>query len=121
MRTKEERAAQLYLNCLNMGCGFRHEGDKAVVLCPDKFSRKGQEHPTLQIEIDKFGQLFIDLVPRSGVTPAAWRPPVRVGDKPAPVDKMELIRTGIEGATKQAERKKAIIRNVKKKWVTATY
>jgi hypothetical protein len=113
MRSREDRATQLYLNCLDLGCGFRHEGDKVIVLCPDKFNRKGQEHPTLQKEIDKFAQLFIDLVPRNGVVPDAWRPAPRADIKPTSPDKMELIRTGIDGAKKQAARKKAIVR---KQW-----
>lgn len=102
MRTIQQRAEQLYLNCLDMGCGFRHEGDKVIVLAPSKRGHKGQAHPVLQALIDKYFQpIFVTLVPRHGVRPDTWRQA-----EPPTVDKMAVIRRAVDGAKRQAARKK---------------
>lgn len=117
MRTRQDKAEQLYINCLDLGCGFRHEGDKVIVLAPCKRSRKGQEHPTLQKVLDRYQDVMVTLVPRHGVQPEAWRPATTESIKPVSDDsKMALIGRGIEGAEKQLARKKAVKRNSRTQW-----
>jgi len=113
----EKMANTLYANCLYMGCGFRHEGDKVIVLVPSKYDRKGREHPVLQAELDKCQPSLIKLVPRHGVMPDPWRPPTTESIVPyVKEEKLNLIGNGIEGAERQVKRKAAILANRKKQW-----
>lgn len=119
MRLRQDRAEQLYINCLDLGCGFRHEGDRVVVLVPSKHNQKGQEHPVLQKVLDRYQDVLVALVPPHGVRPDDWRPATTEAITPHnDTEKLSLITGSVDNARKNEEKKKACRRaQVKKKKV----
>ena len=102
MRTRHDRALAIYGNCLDLGVGFRHEGDAVIALAPTT-DGKGQPHSALQSVLDRYQPELCALVPRHGVQPDKLRPatPDDQGDK------MAVIRKGVESAAKNAAKKKS--------------
>lgn len=94
---------------LGLGVGFRIDGDKLVAL-GDGAS------PVLQALVDRHAAQLIPMLPAAGVmariitnglpTRATTGKPDNLS--PGDNDRMQLIRNGIEGAEKQAAKKKAI-------------
>lgn len=108
MRTRQDRATQIYLNALDMGCGFVWEGDDHVVVLSPTANGEGQCHAALQSVVDCYQPELCQLVPRHGVMPDAWRPATMAG-KAADDDtgdKMDVIRRGVDNATKAAAKPK---------------
>ena len=79
------------LNCLDMGCGFRHEGDAVIALSPT-FDGAGKPHPALQAIIDRYQPELCALVPAWGVAPDKLLPAPVAGATNADSDKMGVIR-----------------------------
>lgn len=117
MRTRQDKARQLYLNALDMGCGFIFEGDDHVIVMAPTTDGKGKRHDTLQAVINRYQDIFVTMVPRHGVQADRLRPAPRgKADVDTTGDKMAVIRRGIEGATKQAQKKKAVAAKRKPAW-----
>lgn len=117
MRTRQDKAQQIYVNALDMGCGFIFEGDDHVVVMAPTTDGKGKRHGTLQTVIDRYQDIFVTMVPRHGVQPDRLRPAPRgKADDDGTGDKMAVIRKGIEGATKQVQKKKAVAAKRKPAW-----
>ena len=106
MRTRQDRATQLLLNCLDMGVGFRHEGDAVIALSPTP-DGAGTAHPALQSVIDRYQDIFCELVPRHGVQPDKLLPAPVAGATNADGDKMGVIRKGVESAVKNQAKKRS--------------
>lgn len=98
----ERGPRQFLTSLLSLGVGFRIEGDNLIAL-GDGVS------PLLQSEVTKRQAWLIptllDAGLQNGVQPRPYKKPEPAPDEP---DKMQLIRNGIEGAQKQAARKKAM-------------
>lgn len=105
MRTRQQRALQLYTNALDLGCGFRHEGDAVIVLAPTP-NGKGQPHSVLQATLDRYQDILTQLVPRHGVAPDRLRPAPKAGQADDAGDKMGVIRRGVESAKRTAAKPK---------------
>lgn len=113
MRSRQQRALQLYCNCLDMGVGFRHEGDAVIALAPT-FDGKGQPHPALQATLDRYQAELTQLVPRHGVQCDRLRPATVAGAPDDSGDRMAVIRKGVESAAKSTTKKQAQRRQYRK-------
>ena len=109
MRTRHDRALAIYRNAIDLGVGFRHEGDAVIALSPTT-DGAGREHPALQSVLDRYQPELCALVPRHGVQPDKLRPatPDDQGDK------LAGIRKGIESAAKSASKKQSYSRQKRK-------
>lgn len=113
MRTRQDRALQIYCNCLDMGCGFIWAADNVLVLSPTP-DGAGKPHPALQSVIDRYQDIFCELVPRHGVAPDRLRPAPVAGATNADGDKMGIIRKAVTNAEKNVTRKKAYAKQRRK-------
>lgn len=107
MRTRQNRAKQLYVNLLDLGCGFSRQDNRWLVMAPSKHDRNGQPHEAAQRVVDRYQDEFAQLVPAHGVQCDAWRPPTTESIVPYEKDsRMDVVRKGVENATKDAAKPK---------------
>ena len=110
MKTRQQRATDIYANALDMGCGFIWAADNVLVLAPTP-DGKGRPHPVLQQVCDRFQPELCALVPRHGVQPDRLRPQATPDDTG---DKMGIIRKAVTNAEKNVTRKKAYAKQRRK-------
>lgn len=113
MKTRQQRALQLYDNCLSLGCGFMFVDNRALVMAPSA-DGVGQPHPALQSVLDCYQAELCELIPRHGVQPDRLRPAPVAGKPDDSGDKMAVIRKGVESAAKCTTKKQAQRRQKRK-------